>query len=206
MKGIHVRYAAKCLILPALLALVACETTPPNRGSAGGRLDPTHDAPWEQFELGPRSADLIAATDKMARDIARRLDVNNLDSPPRVFVGPAENKTSIPNVSFEIFLKRLRSELQASGVRHGVRFIRERDFVEAQREREYGGKDPDSTADAYTSSADYVLTCEIFDLPTHGTNYFLMDYQLVQLREAATGPGIGPGAIVWENSYEVKFQ
>ena len=51
-----------------------------------------------------------------------------------------------------------------------------------------------------------MLTCEIYDLPSGGTNYYLFDYQLVQLREAETGPDVGRGAIVWENSYEVKFQ
>ena len=59
---------------------------------------------------------------------------------------------------------------------------------------------------AYESRADYVLTCEVYDLPRGGTNYYLLNYQLVQLRDAVTGPDVGSGAIVWENSYEVKFQ
>jgi len=201
-----VNTAFKLALAVSILSLAACQTTPQNRGRTGGRMDPTHDAASEEYELGPRSADLVAATDKMARDIAQRLDVNDRDNPPRIFVGEAENRTSVPNANFDIFLARLRAELQASGVRHGVQFIRERDFVEHQRQREYGEKEPDSTADAYKSRADYVLTCEVHDLPTRGTDYFLFDYQLVQLRDAATGPDIGPGAIVWENSYEVKFQ
>ncbi|MHC5023700.1 MAG: hypothetical protein ACYTGG_07290, partial [Planctomycetota bacterium] len=85
-------------------------------------------------------------------------------------------------------------------------FVRERQFVEEQRVREYGEKDPSSSAEAYQSRADFVLTCEIFDLPSGGSNYILLDYQLVQLRDSETGPDVGPGAIVWENSYEVKYQ
>ena len=108
--------------------------------------------------------------------------------------------------NYQVFLARLRSELNASGARHGLEFVRERQYIEQQRDREYGGKEPDSTAAAYKSRADYVLTCEIYDLPSGGTNYYLLDYQLVQLRAADTGPDVGPGAIVWENMYEVKFQ
>ena len=72
--------------------------------------------------------------------------------------------------------------------------------MEQQRRREHG------TSGGYQSSADYVLTCEVFDLPAGRTNYYLLDYQLVQLRKATSGPDVGAGAIVWENTYEVKFQ
>ena len=70
------------------------------------------------------------------------------------------------------------------------------------REREYG----EGASDSYRSRADYVLTCEMWEMPSGGTWYYLLDYQLVQLRDAETGPNLGAGAIVWENKYEVKFQ
>jgi hypothetical protein len=191
----------------SLLLLTACQSAPPrNRGMSGGRVDPTADAPSELGSLSPRSQDLIAATDKMARDLAQQLDVASRQSPPRIFVGHIENKTSGRHLNYQVFLARLRAALNASGTANRLEFVRERQFVESQREREYGGKDPDSTAAAYQSRADYVLTCEVYDLPSGGTNYYLMDYQLVELRDAATGPDVGSGAIVWENSYEVKFQ
>lgn len=186
-------------------SLVACQSPPQNRGTSGYRMDPASDSPAEYGNPSPRSKDLVAATDIMAQDIASRLDITNLDSPPRIFVGQIENKTRNPNHNYQVFLARLRSQLQSSGSRHGLEFIRERQFIEQQRQREYGTKDPYSTAAAYESRADYVLTCEVYDLPSGGTNYFLLNYQLVQLRDAVTGPDVGPGAIVWENSYEVKF-
>ena len=190
-----------------LLLLTACQATPPdNRGQSGYRVDPTRDAPSELGNRAPRSADLVNATDRMAQDIASRLDIADRDSPPRIFVGKIENPSVMPEQNYQVFLVRLRAQLQSSGTRHGLEFIRERQYLEEQRDREYGGKDPDSTAAAYKSRADYVLTCEIYDLPSGGTNYYLFDYQLVQLREAETGPDVGRGAIVWENSYEVKFQ
>lgn len=195
----------KIVVALSILSLAACHTPPHNRGTSGYRMDPTSDAPSELGVMAPRSADLVNATDQMARDIARRLDITNRNSPPRIFVGEIENRTSSPTADYQVFLARLRAQLNASGAREGLEFVRERAYIEQQRTREYGGKDPASTATAYQSRADYVLTCEIYDLPRGGTNYFLLSYQLVQLRDAVTGPDIGAGAIVWENSYEVKF-
>lgn len=196
------------IALSALL-LTACASTsqpPPNYGQSGSRMDPTHDSASEMNTRALRSQDLISATDKMAQDIASRLDVVNRMSPPRIFVGEIENKSIMRAQSYQVFLARLRAQLNSSGARHGLEFVRERQYIEEQRDREYGGKDPDSTSLAYQSRADYVLTCEIYDLPSGGTNYYMLDYQLVQLRDAETGPDIGAGAIVWENMYEVKFQ
>jgi hypothetical protein len=187
--------------------LTACQSTPPpNRGTSGYRMDPTHDSASEYGSLAPRSQDLVSATDKMAQDIAMREDIVNPESPPRIFVGKIENKSSMRAQDFQVFLVRLRAQLNASGARAGLEFVRERQYIEQQRDREYGGKDPESTAESYMSSADYVLTCEIYDLPSGATNYYMFNYQLVQLRDAATGPDKIPGAIVWENLYEVKFQ
>jgi hypothetical protein len=189
------------------MLLTACQSNPPaNQGTSGYRMDPTSDSQAELGVQAPRSQDLVTATDTMAQDIASRLDITNRESPPRIFVGRIENNTSMRAQNYQVFLVRLRAQLQSSGARHGLEFVRERQYIEEQRDREYGGKDPESTARAYESRADYVLTCEIYDLPSSGTNYYLLDYQLVQLRDAETGPDVGAGAIVWEDSYEVKFQ
>lgn len=195
------------IIVSVLLVLTACEAPPPaNQGRSGARVDPSHDSPAEVGSLDLRSKDLVTATDMMAQDIASRLDIADAKSPPRIFVGEIENKTTSRHQNYQVFVARLRSVLNASKTRHGLEFVRERAFVEAQRDREYGTTDPANTASNYQSAADYVLTCEVYDLPAGGTNYYLLDYQLVQLRDAATGPDVGAGAIVWENSYEVKFQ
>jgi hypothetical protein len=194
------------IVAALAMTLTACQTPPQNKGTTGGRMDPTHDSQSELGTRGLTSADLVTATDNMARDIAQRLDVANAQSPPKIFVSEIENKTTNRNFNYQVFLARLRSQLNSSGTRYGMEFIRERDFVETQRDREYGNKQVESSAMAYQSRADYVLTCEIYDLPSGGTNYYLLDYQLVQLRNATSGPNVGSGAIVWENSYEVKYQ
>lgn len=196
------------LAVPVLLmALVACQSTAPNRGRSGGRLDPTHDAASEVGVRDLRSQDLVTATDRMAESIARRLDVSRRDSPPRIFVGDIENRTTRPEQNYQVFLDRLRSTILATGPQHGLDFRRERAFVEEQRAREFGYDDPVRAPDSYRSQAEYVLTAVVSDLPRGGTNYFLVEYQLVQLVDrAVSGPDLGPGAIVWGNFYEVKFQ
>lgn len=194
------------LVVVTVASLTGCNSPPQNKGTSGGRMETTTDSSSEVGNLDLRSTDLVNATDRMAADIASRLDVNNRESPPRIFVGKIENKTGAPEQNYQVFLQRLRAQLNASGARTGLIFIRERQFIEDTRNEEFGNSDPNATAQAYASKADYVLTCEIFDLPSGGTNYFLLDYQLVQLRDAASGPDVGSGAIVWENSYEVKFR
>lgn len=195
-----------CILFVGPLGVAGCDSTPRNEGSSGGRIDPTSDASSERGGRDLRSTDLVAATDRMAEDMARRLDINDRASPPKIFVGEIENRTRAPHQNYQVFLQRLRAQLNSSAARHGMTFIREREFMEDTRAREFGNDDAASTAAAYKSNADYVLTCEVFDLPSRGTNYFLLDYQLVQLRDAASGPDAGAGVIVWENKYEVKFQ
>ena len=201
-------YQRVCLALACVgvIALAGCSSTPQNRGASGGRMDPASDSPAEYGTLDLKSQDLVTATDKMARDIAQRLDIADRDNPPRIFVGEIENETGRPERDYQVFLNRLRAQLLASGTRHGLDMRRERSFVEQQRSREFGGKEQDKTAAAYRSEAEYVLTCIVQDMPTRGTNYYLLEYQLVQLVDVAlSGPDGGPGAIVWSNFYEVKF-
>ena len=201
------KHAVAATALLLALGLAGCESAPENRGQSGRRVDPARDAPSELGSTTPRSEDVVVASDRMAMDIAQRLDINDRENPPRIVVGQIENRSSIPYQDYQIFLVRLRGLLQQAGTRHGLEFIREAAYIEQQREREFGDKDPTKTAEAYRSRAEYVLTCEIYDLPSGGTNYYLFSYQLVQIvDQAQSGPDVGAGAIVWENTYEVKYQ
>lgn len=201
----RLRPLAACLLGLPLLA--ACQSQPPsNVGSSGYRLDPSSDSPAELGAQAPRSQDLVQATERMARDIAARTDINDPDSPPRIVVGPVRNESTMRSREYQVFLVRLRGLLNSSGARHGLEFMQSRAFVEEARAREFGFDQEGSAPDDYRSEADYELTLEIYDLPSGGTNYFLFNYQLVQLRDADSGPDRGAGRIVWENQYEVKFQ
>ena len=202
-------HTARPIIALSLLCgcLCGCNTPPRNEGWSGNRVDPSADGVAEVGSTNLRSQDLVTATDKMAMDIATRLDIVKSSNRPRIVVGAIENRTSAPEQNYQIFLARLRAQLNSSGARKGIEFVRERSFVEDQRDREFGGKDATRTSTAYQSRADFMLVGEMFDMPSGGTNFYLMTFQLVQLTNiAGSGTDVGAGAIVWENSYEVKFQ
>ena len=190
-----------------LAAVAGCNNPPKNEGWSGSRIDPSADALGEIGGTTLRSKDLVTATDKMVQDIAQRLDITNKANKPKIVVGEIENKTSNPNFNYQVFLTRIRAQLNASGARSGLEFVRERSFVEQQRDREFGGKNPENTSTAYQSRADFMLVGEVLDMPSGGSEYYLMSFQLVQLTNSTTsGPNVGAGAIVWENMYEVKYQ
>ena len=190
----------------ALLLLAACQSQPQRYGETGGRVDPTRDAPSEMGSRSPRSTDLINATDRMAASIAGRPDIVDPANPPTIVLGNVANRTtSIGPGDLDIYLVRLRATLNQSLEGRGIRFVRERAFVQDARASEFGNE-PGSAPQDYRSIADYMLTAEMFDMPRGGTNFYLMSFQLVQLRDAAGGPDTGAGVIVWEGSYEVKFQ
>lgn len=201
----HFRILTASLLIGTLLVLAAGCGPPRNTGQSGYRIDPSSDSPAELGVRSLRSQDLTESTDQMAQDIASRLDITNPDNPPIIFVGEIENRTSQPEKNWQVFLQRLRSSLNASGAREGLEFVRERRFIEGARQEEYAGRDPEARAQDYKSRADYLLTATVSDLPSGETDYFLISFQMVQLRDAVSGPDVGPGAIVWENFYEVKF-
>lgn len=195
--------------LAAALAVGGCasDNPPSNRGTTGGRMDPSRDASSEVGSLDLRSADLVAATDRMAMDLASREDINDPGDAPIFFAGPVINETSQPQQNYQIFVSRLRAVLNASASRHGLDIRQDREFMERMRQLEFGTpRDPES-GQPYASPNEYVLTAIIHDLPSRGTNYYLIEYQLVQLADfAQSGPNRGAAAIIWSNFYEVKFQ
>ncbi|MFK7961037.1 MAG: hypothetical protein AB8G96_10980 [Phycisphaerales bacterium] len=197
------------IIAGGILLTVAagCETAPRTYGSAGGRMDPANDAPSEWGSGGLRSTELVNWSDKMAADIAGRIDIVDPTNPPVIVVGEMVNRTStLGPQNLDVFLVRTRGRLTSSGARHGLRFVRERGFVEDARASEYGDRTAGSAPQDYTSLADYMLTGEIFDLPSGQTDFYLMSFQLVQLRDAASGPDVGRGVLIWEGQSEVKYQ
>ena len=193
----------------AIVSLTACAyQSPPNRGTTGGRMDPSRDAFPERGTTDLRSADLLEATDRMAADLASDPTIMNAANPPTIFIGPVINDTSQPHQNYQIFANRLRAILGTRAIRerHGLDIRQDRRFMEYMRDYEYGNQPSGDSAASYESPNEYVLTCVVQDLPTRGTNYYLLEYQLVQLKDfARSGPNLGPAAIVWSNFYEAKF-
>ncbi len=185
-----------------LLGVVAaCNSPAKNRGWSTtkdlDRRDPS--------EPGLASKDLTTATDSMVQSIARHPDFRNAKYRTIVVMSRIRNRTSQPNKDFDIYLARIRVNLNRSGARKNIGFVESRSNVEAERAREgIGGRtesefeDPDAPAggSGYSSKARYVLKGVFYDAPAGGTNTYLLTFQLVRFSD---------GEIVWEDSYEVKF-
>ena len=183
-----------------LIWAVGCSSPARNRGRTPvkdlDRRDPS--------EHGLASKDLTTATDAMVQSIAAHPDFRNAKHRTVVVMSRVRNRTSRPNKDFDIYLARIRVNLNRSGARRNIGFVESKSNVEAEREREgigsSGGsefEDPDADpSGGYRSKARYVLKGVFFDAPSGGTNTYLLTFQLFRLSD---------GEIVWEDSYEVKF-
>ncbi len=174
----------------AAITLIGCESAPRNQGAAKSyRLESR--LPGDGPNLG--SADLVNASDKMTTVIANRLaELKQLQANKIVIVmDQVENKTSDPSARLDIFLARIRVQLNKSGARKNMIFVETRRQAEAVKQRE--GIPP---ADSKRTRPEYALKAIFYDLPRGRTNYHLLTFQLMDLRD---------DTLVVEDQYEVKL-
>lgn len=173
----------------ATFAMVMIGCSPQNRGTPGEyRVESRTDR-----ERGLGSADVTVATDQMTASIANEPRVRKVDGQPTIIVmDRIENRTSMPSQDYQLFLARIRASLNQSGARDALQFVETRYRADAIKERE--GLPPGQHGTTRTVP-EYALTGAFYDLPRGGTNYYLLTFQLVDLRNEM---------VVWENSYEVK--
>lgn len=174
-------------LLCSFLGLAACQHQPPPNVGRTTTYPADQRLPQER---GLASKDLITATDQFVQRFAS--DRRTVESPTRlnIVVGEAQNMTSTPARNFDIYLARIRASLNASeSNRYNMAFIAPRREVDRIRQREGLGA-------AGATKADYYLTSQFFDLPNAGTNFYLLTFQVTDLAD---------GEIVFEDSYEVKF-
>lgn len=183
------RYRVTGLIACAALiaGLAGCGTT--NEGAPKShRLESR--LPSEGARLG--SADLVVASDRAVESIAERLrEIYGEEAQTIIVMDRVDNETSDRTANFQIYLARIRTNLNQSGARHNLRFVETRNRAEEIKRRE--GIAP--TASARTRPT-YALTGVFYDLPRGGTNYFLLTFQLMDLSD---------DIVVWEGDYEVKL-
>jgi PBP1b-binding outer membrane lipoprotein LpoB len=152
---------------------------------------------------GVESQDLVAVTDKMARNILGVSQIAGAATPPIIVLDPVENKTRFP-INKDIFLTRIRSELnKKSGGK--VTFLARDRMAALEKERNLkreGAITSSSNANVQEfKGADYFLTGSLEGLSTRtkaGTSdYILYAFQLIDARTSA---------IVWEDNAEIKKQ
>ncbi|MBI3853445.1 MAG: penicillin-binding protein activator LpoB [Verrucomicrobia bacterium] len=152
---------------------------------------------------GVESQDLVAVSDKMARNILGIQQIASATVPPIIVLDPVENKTRFP-INKDIFLTRIRSELnKKSGGK--VTFLARERMAALEKERNLKREGAvTATSDPKLQEfkgADYFLTGSLEGLSTRtkaGTSdYILYAFQLIDARTSA---------IVWEDNAEIKKQ
>lgn len=152
---------------------------------------------------GIESQDLVAVTDKIARNILNVSEIRNAVGTPYVVLDPVINETRFP-INKEIFLDRIQTELisKAGGK---VRFLARERLAALERERQMKRSGQvTSTTDPMVNEfkgADYFLTGKLQGLTTRtsrGTSdYILYTFELIDARSSV---------IVFKDSMEVKKQ
>jgi len=152
---------------------------------------------------GVESQDLVAVTDKMARNILGIPQIANAPTPPIIVLDPVDNQTRFP-VNKDLFLTRIRGELvkKSSGK---VTFLARDRMAALEKERNLKREGAvTATSDPAKQEfmgASYFLTGSLQGLSTRtkaGTSdYILYSFQLIDARTSA---------IVWEDNAEIKKQ
>ena len=152
---------------------------------------------------GVESQDLVAVTDKMARNILGIQQITSATTPPIIVLDPVENKTRFP-INKDIFLTRIRSELNKKSAGKVTFLARERmAALEKERNLKREGAVTASSDPKLQEfkGADYFLTGSLEGLSTRtksGTSdYILYAFQLIDAHTSA---------IVWEDNAEIKKQ
>lgn len=191
------------LALTAGLALCGCASSGVKNPSG---VPVTQMRPDEQGFVagtGIESQDLVAVTDKMARDIIGLPQIANAPTPPRVAMDPVLNETRFA-INKDMFLDRIRIQLNSKSQGKVMFLARERmAALERERQMKRDGQ-VTSTTDPNLQEfkgADYLLTGKLQGLTTRtraGTSdYILYSFQLIDTRTTE---------VIWENASEVKKQ
>lgn len=187
----HARLISSVMVIAAIFA-GGCQSDPPrveNRGAT--TTAPLDKRLPQERDLG--SKDLVTATDEMVESIANHPEFINAPYRVQIVMDQVVNRTTLPARDFDIYLARIRANLNQSGARYNLGFVLPKADIEHLRRKE--GLEPANSSD-FASKADYVLRGVFYDAPTSGTNTYLLTFQIVDLHDAQ---------ITWEGSYEVKF-
>lgn len=194
MNRSHTPHMTPRIPLTALLAsavltvgLIGC-TTPRDEGTPKShRLESR--LPSEGTRLG--SADLVVASQQAVEGIADVPEIREAEGRTIIVMDRVGNETSDRSTNFQIYLARIRANLNQSGAGHDLAFVETRTRAEQIKQREGIPE-----GEASRNRPNYALTGVFYDMPRGGTNYYLLTFQLVDLSD---------DIVIWEDSYEVKL-
>jgi len=152
-------------------------------------------------DSGLQSKDVVSASDLMARDLLADEGLRRANAQWVMVVDRFEDRTSGDQwaANYDIFIERLRTNLGRHG-RGSVTLIENKAKLNQLRNKELDGVRDDFGQGGGASGPsrlqpDFALYGKAYDLPNRGTNYYLLEFVVVDLRS---------GVQVWTNQYEVK--
>lgn len=191
--------ACKALVgMGLLVGLAGCQSDKPERYS---RERPPVDS-LDDRDSGLQSKDVVAASETLARDL---LGLRELRQNPEMWtmvVDRIQDRTIDRSFhyNYDIFIERMRSVLSEQGPNQ-IRLIDNKRTFEDIRAREL-----DSERDTFQQGGrggsasnaiqpQYALYGKAFDMPNRGTNYYMIQFDVVNLDTREQ---------VWSRKYEVK--
>ncbi len=185
----------KSLVTMGLLAaFTGCADRPHDYGRQRPDVESLHPD-----DRGLQSKDVVESSDTMAMDLLKLPELSDSRTQWTVVVTGMENATGGRRRNYDIFINRLKVNVSQQG-RGRVRLIENRDRFRDLQARELE-PDPGSGRHAPPGpegvQPQFALHGQVTDLPNRGTNYFLFEFDLTDLRSRE---------IVWANKYEVKVE
>lgn len=186
------------MTIVALLAapiLAGCSDKPHRYGRERPPIDEL-----DRRDKGLQSKDVVSASDAMAQSLLSDPRLNSSDRQWVMVVDRVEMNAVDARGDLDIFLRRLKVNLDRFG-KGRVTFVENRDKLRELQSREldyerddFGqGSGPRPTAGRL--QPDYGLYCKVTDLPNRGTNYYFFEFTVTDLVS-----GVQP----WTDAYEVR--
>jgi len=138
---------------------------------------------------GLQGKDVISASDQMAQDLLSSPDINAQHTQLLIVVDHVDNRTQSQRFDMDIFLARLKTNLNKYG-KGRVQLIENRDKLHQLQSREL----EQGSAAAAGIQPDYALYATISELPNRDTSYFYLEFSMTNLHTRQ---------LVWTNGYEV---
>jgi hypothetical protein len=190
---------AKILLTITLLGVIGgCAQDKPHDY---GRERPSVDS-LDSRDAGLQSKDLVAATDQLARDLLAFRELRRSPVQWTIVVDRVEDRTLDRqfHTNYDIFLERLRSNLSELGqgqitlIENKARLnqLRSRELDTPRDDFQQGGAGGGGSS---RIQPNYALYAKAMDMPNRGTVYYLLQFDLVDLKT-----GVQP----WSRKYEVK--
>ncbi|MCY2953319.1 MAG: hypothetical protein NTU53_15275 [Planctomycetota bacterium] len=182
-----------------LAALTGCANDKPHEY---GRERPPVDS-LDSRDSGLQSKDVVAASDLLARDLLALRELRQSTTQWTMVVDRVEDRTLdryFPPTNYDIFIERLRSNLSELG-QGQIRLIENKARFNQLRARELDGERDTFQQGAAGNPApaaiqpDYALYGKAIDMPNRGTNYYYLQFDVVNLKTREQ---------VWSRKYEVK--